>query len=302
MPGTRVSVRQLWELHRQALELDRLAGGAVSSLFPGAWRSRFRGRGIEFDEVRPYQWGDDFRVVDWKVTARTGKMHTKLFQEERERTLWLVVDAGPSMQFGTRNCFKWVRAAEVAALFAWLAHEQGDRVGAIVHGDARRCHLLPGSGGEAGLWKCFGLLAGIHARQPASRCGLADALGHLRRLARPGSLMLVIGDFQEPGQAVERHLAHLARHGELAAVQLFDPLERELPAAGLYPVNGGDGRCAGVLDTSDPALRKRWRLRFRERQGRVRATFSRVGARALAVGTHEPLLETLRSRLRQRAA
>ncbi len=79
MPGTRVSVRRLWDLHRQALELDVLAGGAVGSLFPGAWRSRFRGRGIEFDEVRPYQWGDDFRILDWKVTARTGEMHTKLF-------------------------------------------------------------------------------------------------------------------------------------------------------------------------------------------------------------------------------
>lgn len=302
MPGTRVSVRQLWDLHRQALELDRLAGGAVGSLFPGAWRSRFRGRGIEFDEVRPYQWGDDFRVVDWKVTARTGVMHTKLFQEERERTLWLVVDAGPSMQFGTRGCFKWVRAAETAALFAWLAREQGDRVGAVVHGDAGRCHLLPGGGGDAGLWKLFGLFAGIHAREVEAPATLADALAHLRRLARPGSLMLIIGDFGLLDGEVRRHLARLARHGEMAAIHLFDPLERDLPPAGVYPVNDGTGRCSGLLDTSDSALRRRWQTRFTEHHGRVTATFSRHGARTLLLGTGEPLLETLRAQLRPRAA
>ena len=302
MPGTRVSVRRLWDLHRQALELDTLAGGAVGSLFPGAWRSRFRGRGIEFDEVRPYQWGDDFRIVDWKVTARTGEMHTKLFHEERERTLWLVLDAGPGMHFGTRNCFKWVRAAEVAALFAWLTREQGDRVGVLVHGDARRCHVLPGSGGEAGLSKCFGLLAGIHPRDSSPQCGLADALGHLRRLARPGSLMLIIGDFQALDMAAERHLAHLARHGELAAVQVFDPLEQALPESGHYPVSDGAGDCAGLLDASDPALRRRWRLRFQEHQGRLAGLFSRFGARSLQVGTGDRLLEALREQLGSRAA
>ena len=302
MPGTRVSVRRLWDLHRQALELDVLTGGAVQALFPGAWRSRFRGRGIEFDEVRPYQWGDDFRIVDWKVTARTGQMHTKLFQEERERTLWLVLDAGPSMQFGTRNCFKWVRAAETAALFAWLARDQGDRIGVVVHGDARRCHVLPGSGGDLGLSRCFGLLAGVHERAASPRCGPARALGHLRRLARPGSLMLIIGDFQGLDTAVERHLAHLSRHGELAAVQVFDPLERELPEAGRYPVTDGNGGCAGVLDTSDPALRRQWGLRFREHSGRVAGTFSRLEARVVRVGTDESLLEPLRNQLRGRAA
>jgi len=302
MPGTRVSVRQLWDLHRQALELDSLTGGAVGSLFPGAWRSRFRGRGIEFDEVRPYQWGDDFRVVDWKVTARTGEMHTKLFQEERERTLWLVMDAGPSMQFGTRSCFKWVRAAEVAALFAWLAREQGDRMGAVIHGDAKRCHVLPGGGGDAGLSKLFALLAGIHSRETPSHSTQADALGHLRRLARPGSLMLIVGDFQHMDEDVRRHLARLARHGEMAAIHLFDPLERELPPGGIYPVSDGTGRCTGLLETSDPAIRKRWQARFTEQHGAVTASFSRFGARTLLLGTSEPLLETLRAQLRPRAA
>ena len=302
MKGTRVSVRQLWDLHRQALELDRLAGGAVSSLFPGAWRSRFRGRGIDFDEVRPYQWGDDFRTIDWKVTARTGAIHTKLFQEERERTLWLVVGAGPSMQFGTRNCFKWVRAAQTAALFAWLAREQGDRVGAVIHGDARRCHILPGGGGETALSRLFGLLAGIHAREAPSSCGLAEALAHLRRLARPGSLMLLVDDFRELGGEVDRHLAHLARHGELAAIRIFDPLERELPVNGRYPLVDGAGRCSGLLDTSDADLCRRWSEGFEEAQRRLEKRFRRLDARTLLLGTGEPLLEPLRRQLKRQAA
>lgn len=298
MPATRVSVRQLRDLHRQALELDRLAGGAVDSLFPGAWRSRFRGRGIEFDEVRPYQWGDDYRTVDWKVTARTGEMHTKLFQEERERTLWLVLGAGPSMQFGTRNCFKWVRAAETAALFAWLAREQGDRVGAVVHGDARRCHVLPSAGGEVGLSRLFGLLAGVHSREVEEPGTLNDALRHLRRLARPGSLMLLVGDFQALDGEVDRHLAHLARHGELAAVRIFDPLEQELPASGSYPVTDSSGECAGVLDTSSAALRRQWAARFDAQQQQLARAFGRVQARALLLGTGRSLLEQLREQLR----
>ena len=297
MPATRVTVSELRDLHRQARRLDALAGGAVASLFPGAWRARLRGRGMEFEEVRPYLWGDDFRTIDWRVTARTGEMHTRLYHEERERTLWLVCDAGPSMQFGTRNCFKWVRAAQAAVLFAWLAHDAEDRVGAVVHGDGRRCHLLPAGGGEAGLMRLFHLLAAVGARPGEPRSTLADAAAHLRRLARPGSLVLFVGDFRTLDREAERHLARLAGHGELAAIHLHDPLERTPPPAGLYPLENGEG-CSGWLDTTSPALRRRWEENFEARRKAVADRFARLGARTLLLGTHEPLVDGLREQLR----
>jgi hypothetical protein len=172
----------------------------------------------------------------------------------------------------------------------------------VVHGDGQRCHLLPGGAGDAGLQRLFGLFANLHARPVDSPATLADALSHLRRLARPGSLMLILGDFTLLDGAVRRHLAHLARHGEMAAIHIFDPLERELPPAGIYPLSDGRGRCSGLLDTSDAALRQRWRVRFSEQHGRVAACFSRLGARTLLLGTEEPLLATLRAQLRPQAA
>ncbi len=298
MPATRVAFSELRDLHRQARRLDLRTGGAVAALFPGARRARFRGRGVEFEEVRPYLWGDDFRTIDWRVTARTGEMHTRLYHEERELTLWLVCDAAASMWFGTRNCFKWVLAARLAALFAWLAHDGGDRVGALIHGNGRYCRQLRGGGGEAAVMRLFGLLANLarpHAAGPHAT--LADAAARLRRLARPGALMLFIGDFRALDPEAEGHLAALARHGELAALLVHDPLERELPPPGLYPLDDGRG-CRGWLDTASPALRRRWREGFEERRRHVEEVFSRFAARTLVLGTEQPLAASVEAQLR----
>lgn len=294
--GVRVSIQALRDLHRQAQRLDNMPTGAVASLFPGSWRARLRGRGLEFEEVRAYQWGDDYRTVDWRVTARTGQMHTKLFHEERERTLHLVLDAGPAMQFGTRHCFKWVRAAEAGALFAWLVLDQDDRVGAVIHGDGRRCHRLRPSASEAGLSRLFNLLAGVKPRPDRERTTLTDALAHLRRQALPGSLILLIGDFRDFNEEARRHLAHLAHHGEIAAIRIIDPLERELPPGGLYPLT--DGRQRLLLDTTSASLRQQWRESFDAHQQQVQLQLRRLGARSLLLGTHQPLVETLRRQLR----
>ncbi len=300
MPATRVTLSELRDLHRQALRLDRRVGGAVASLFPGLRRSRIRGRGVEFDEVRAYQWGDDFRAIDWRVTARTGEMHTRLFHEERERTLWLVCDAGPSMQFGTRGCFKWVQAARTAALFAWLAHDGGDRVGALIHGRGRHCVTVPAAGGDAGLERLFHRLAAVTPEAvetaPAGE-GLQEALLRLRRLVRPGSLVLLLGDFLRPPENLEGELLHLRRHGELAAIRFHDPLEQALPRRGPLPVADGAG-CSFWLESGDPALRRRWRRRARERFEALRRRFGRAGVPLYRVATNDPLVAALEARLR----
>ncbi|MEO5338685.1 MAG: DUF58 domain-containing protein, partial [Magnetospirillum sp. WYHS-4] len=139
MAGQGVDI-DLAEMMLLRTEAERLALGGpnlVNGLFPGLYRSLFRGRGLDFEDVRAYQRGDDYRTLDWRVSARTGRLHTKVFREEREHTLFCLLDGGPAMRFGSRRAFKWVAAARAAAVVAWLAADNGDRIGGLVFGDGR---------------------------------------------------------------------------------------------------------------------------------------------------------------------
>ena len=272
----------------------------VASLFPGAYRSRFHGRGIEFDETRDYHWGDDYRSLDWRVTARTGRLHTKRFHEEREHSLYLVLDAGPTMQFGSRVRYKWVQAARAAALLAWLAANNGDRVGALLFGDGRRPHYCRPAGGEPGVMSLLRLLADLRPRPDGHAPGLADALAQLRRLAGPGSLILLLSDFTGLDETARAHLAQLSRHGEVAAIRLYDPLEAELPPPGLYPIS--DGHKQGLLDSADLALRQAYAREFTDRGEQLRSILTSYNAPLLTLGNHQPTASTLRTALRPKGA
>lgn len=290
-----MSVEELRRLRGDALRLGNTPADAVRSIFPGAYRAIFHGRGLEFDEVRDYQWGDDYRSVDWRVTARTGQMHTKLFHEERERTLYLLIDAGPTMAFGSRVQFKSVLAARIAALFTWLAVECGDRVGALVFGNERRVHIHPPGSGQAGILKMFRLLSDLDPSGTGRSATLGDGLSHLRHLARPGSLVLLVGDMLGMDLAARQNLAHLARHCDLAGIRVFDPLERELPPAGLYPVT--DGVNQSILDAHDPAFRRSYEQDFERRSTELRSVFRRYGARLISISTDMALVEGIRNAL-----
>ncbi len=298
LEGVRVSRRELMGLRLEAARLTAAATDGVPGLFAGGYRSLFRGRGLEFDEVRLYQPGDDYRTLDWRVTARTGQFHTKLFQEEREHSLNILIDAGPGMQFGSRNAFKWVVAARVAALFAWLAVGSGDRVGGIVFGDGRYCHRCPPAGGQSAAARLFSLLAALPAAQPTiagSRSTLADALILLRRTARPGSPVLILGDYTDLPQGAEPQLTKVARHHGLLGVMLYDPLEADLPPPGAYAFSDGEGRLG--LSTRDRALRKAFRQRFQARRERAAGLLQRNGGRFFVLGTQDPWIHRLREGL-----
>ncbi len=203
----------------------------------GQFLSRVRGRGMEYDESRPYQPGDDIRQLDWRVTARTGKPHTKLFREERERPVYLCVDYGRSMFFATRGVFKAVQAARLAALLAWHGQRHGDRVGGLVF-SAREHHELPPRRGPAAVMRWLKLLA-----DEAPRCRLdttaipaeavfQDGLTRLARVARPGSLVFVISDFAGLGEDGQGTLARIAAHADVALLAVYDPLEAAFPDLG----------------------------------------------------------------------
>jgi uncharacterized protein (DUF58 family) len=258
-------------------ELIRLAGPArlialdvlrVTSLATGAYVSHFRGRGMEFDESRPYQPGDDPRNIDWRVTARSTTAYTKLFREERERPVLIVVDLRSSMHFATRGCYKSVNASRAAALLSWAANQRGDRLGGLIFGDTTHREVKPRLGRQAALRFVHELVehadwspnAGTAREEPP----LTQAMAALRRVARPGSLVIVLSDFSDFSRAAQSYLAGVARHSEVMAVFLSDPLERHLPPPGRYRLVSRRGDLS--IDTYARSARADYREVFRQRE------------------------------------
>ncbi|MFT4563735.1 MAG: hypothetical protein ACI9BW_003493 [Gammaproteobacteria bacterium] len=201
----------------------------------GGYLSAMKGRGMEYDESRPYQPGDDIRRLDWRVTARTGKPHTKVFREERERPVHICCDFSPSMLFATQGVFKSVIAARAAALIAWKAQQSGDRVGGLVF-DADAHHELPPERGKPGVIRLLKNLVDAAALpenfdQQANTGGLSKAIARLKRIAKPGSLIFILSDFREFDSTCESDLVHISRHNDLTCLFVYDPFEAALPSA-----------------------------------------------------------------------
>lgn len=250
--GVQLTLSELLRYQRHTPWYDLTPRQAAQNKLAGSYLSRIKGRGMEFDEVRHYQNGDDVRSIDWRVTARTGKVHTKLFREERERPVFIVTDVGASMQFGSQLLFKSVQAAHVAALAAFAVLERGDKLGGVIVGTQLRDYK-PASRSPAVLRYINGLvqlnnqcMASINdvlstppsqaagspqeASEPAaSHADINTALAQLRQLCRPGSLVLIISDFSALNPQGWAHLEMLTRHNEVKFTQIVDPLELALP-------------------------------------------------------------------------
>jgi uncharacterized protein (DUF58 family) len=296
--GVHADLAGLIALRQEARRLDIAPRGKVLATRSGGHLSRFRGRGMEFDESRVYQPGDDPRNMDWRVTARSGRPHVKLFREERERPVWLLVDIGASMRFGTRVAFKSVIAARAAALLAWAAADRGDRVGGLVFDETRHFERRPAA-------RTRGLLPLLKALSedplPGEDWGypsLSAAAEHLRHLVRPGSLVFLISDFAGLGETDGAWLARLGAGSEVVLVQVYDPLEAAPPPPGRYAVT--DGRRRGLVDTAAEAQRTAWYQRFSDRVSLLERLGLRHRAHLIALGTDQPVGETLTQGLRPR--
>lgn len=294
-----MTTEELIRLRAESARLAPKAADTVSSLFPGAYRTLIRGRGLDFEEVRAYQPGDDYRTLDWRVTARTGRLHTKVFHEEREHNVYFVVDASPSMHFGTRGAFKFVAASRAAALLAWVAVDNGDRAGGMVFGDGQACHERGPLSGPAGAAHLFGLLEDASQLGGGSisgaRSDLSMALQTLRRLVRPGSLILLASDFRNQGDDVARHLSRLARHNDVAGLMISDPLERRFPDNGGYPIS--DGQRMRWIDGGDKGFSQGFAKDFEQHQEQVVGLFRGARSRLFELGTERSILDGLRAAL-----
>lgn len=246
-------------------ELIALRGTAQGRRPPGRGRhgvsghalSPMRGRGMEYAESREYARGDDARHIDWRLTARSGKPHTKLFQAERERLTLIVADTAPPLYFGTRVRFKSVQAARAGAIAAWAAVRDGDRIAAL-RGSRSEAPVSPAAGPRGAL-RALDALVRWYAAPPADDAGLAVALDHAARVLRPGSRLIVLADPRSIAMLPQRRWPSLAQHNEVIVLLLTDPLENQPPKA-LLPFAGGDHRIE--LDLADPAQRQRWRQEF----------------------------------------
>jgi uncharacterized protein (DUF58 family) len=294
LSGVEASIDDLIGLRLRARRLELGIARRARHSMSGAHGSRFRGRGMEFAESRIYQPGDDVRSIDWRVTARTGRAHTKLFQEERERPVILLVDLGASMFFGTRTAYKSVLAAETAALIAWAAMHGGDRVGALVAGRSAHLELKPVSG-RRGVLRVLRALAALS--RPAKddedqHIGLCDSLLRARHVARPGSLLVVISDFYGLDEDAAGHLSRMRQHNDMLACWIHDVLEREPPPPGRYGVS--DGWQTATLDTTGRRARARYAASFAAQFERLRATLGRLAIPLLPIATGDDVAEALR--------
>jgi len=285
-------------LRHQAAALP-LRSGAIRAQRAGQYRSAFKGRGMEFDEVRPYQPGDDVRSLDWRVTARTGKPHTKLFKEERERPVLFWVDLRAPMFFATKGVFKSVLASRAAALLAWSALAHGDQVGGLVFSEKLHHECRPGRGQRSVLALIRRLTDHPswqkEAREVGADLSLQRPLARLRQVAKPGSLIFLLSDFRGLDQAAQQHLANLATHNDLVLINVYDSLEMQLPLAGSYRLS--DGQRELNLQSGDPTLREHYQQQFAQRSELLQKMSARHGCSRLDLATDASLLTALQTGL-----
>lgn len=297
-PRLAVSARDLIDMAASAGILQPLRTVSARARRAGGHLSRARGRGMDYQESRAYQAGDDIRAMDWRLTARTVEPHTKVFHEERERPVVLAVDLSAGMFFATRGALKSIQAARTAAMFGWAAVSHGDRVGALLFNGAHR-ELQP-RGGRGGILRVIRELvahtdAQTALRMPAEANRLNAALLRLRRLVRPGSLVILVSDFYGLDQDSPAHLAYLRRHSDLLAVRVLDPLEKVAPPAGHYALT--DGRDRYQLDTTSGKERALYQDLLGSHHAAVESILQRGGAPLLELATDENVGEAIAAQL-----
>jgi uncharacterized protein (DUF58 family) len=246
---------RLTRILKRVRRIELLTRGLIKETLGGAYHSRFKGQGIEFDDFREYQPGDDTRFIDWNVTARMNDPYVRKYIEERELTVMLLVDISSSGDYGSGEDSKRERAAEVAAVFAFSAQHNGDKVGLCLFSDQVEQYLPARKGGSHTLR----IIRDILDKQPVSpRTNLAPALDLALQRIPHRALVVLISDFLTTDDAWEKNLRSLATKHDIVAAQIIDPRELELPDAGRVVLEDPETGEQHVLNTSSPAVRRQY--------------------------------------------
>ncbi|VFQ47504.1 DUF58 domain-containing protein [Desulfoluna butyratoxydans] len=299
-PGVYARLSDLIRLKHKAQGFSFLPRQPVHSLLTGRHASRLRGRGLDFEEIRGYLPGDDIRSIDWKVTARTRKPHTRVYSEERERPVLLVVDQRLSMFFGTRVNMKSVTAAETAALAAWRVISSGDRVGAVIFNDEEIRHIRPHRSARTVMEILNRIIEFNHALTVDSRISpspgaLDRALEKTAHLARTDTLICIISDFSGITEDTCRHIKLMGRHNDIILGMIHDPTATDAVNAGTIVIS--DGMRQASLDSSDEDKRTLVREVFNERLHLLTEELTRYGVPVLPIHTATGAAEQIRDAL-----
>jgi uncharacterized protein (DUF58 family) len=285
------------EILKKIRHLELKTRGLVDAAFAGQYRSVFKGRGMNFEEVREYAAGDEVRSIDWNVTARLGEAYVKKFTEERELTVMLLVDVSASGSFGSVNLSKRELAAEVASLLAFSAIRNSDKVGLLLFSDHVELFIPP----RKGRSHILRLIREILFFEPGGRgTDPGSALTYLNKVVTRRSVVFLISDFQTPD--ISRELSVTARRHDLIAMPIVDPCEETLPDVGLLMLEDAETGEQIEINTSDRSIRAKYMEAADERRGELNRLLRRNRIDSIALKTNEDYLPGLKSffRLRER--
>lgn len=276
------------ELIKKVRKIEIKTRRITRNLFTGGYHSAFKGRGMSFSEVRQYQFGDDVRDIDWNVTARTGEPHIKIFEEERELTVMLMVDISGSSFFGTTGQWKQELLTEICALLAFSADANNDKVGLLLFSDQPELYIEPKKGRQHTLR----LIRELLNVQPADRgTNLATAIQFVRNVLKKKSVCFLLSDFQNSG--FEAALRTLGQKHDCVGIHCWDERERQLPDIGLLHVRDAESGQMVWIDTANPTVRNNWSQRFDEQNVAAKTAFRSAGADFLSLQTSESYASVL---------
>lgn len=284
------------ELLKKVRKVEIKTRGLSRHLFTGGYHSAFKGRGMSFSEVRVYQPGDDVRLIDWNVTARTGEPHVKIFEEERELSVMLLVDVSGSSFFGTTGQSKQEVLTEICAVLAFSAIANNDKVGVLLFSDQVELFIPPKKGRQHTLRIIRELL---NLNPISLGTDLAGALQYARNVLRKRSVCFILSDFM--AEQYEAPLRIFAKRHDCVGLHCWDPRERQLPDVGLLRVADAEAGAMTWIDTGDPVFRRQYARRFEKRAAATEDLFKRAGADFLSMPTTESYVQALLRFFEQRA-
>ena len=251
----------------QTYRLESVEGKKSAKHNAGEAQSIFKGRGMDFDEVREYQQGDDVRLVDWRLTAKLGKVFTKVFHEERDRHVWFLIDLRWGMKFGTKQAFKSVIAAHIMAMLGWFFAGKGDKIGGLVLTDSKMQIFHPSKLRKQIMSFLYAVSQNTkktqHFEQLEDEISLTQAVLKLRRSCRNGNIIFVLSDFSDFNEQTVKTLASLSKTNEVTFINVYDVLEGRCPSPNLYAIS--DGKSISTLDTRSKDIHNAYIYYFQKR-------------------------------------
>ena len=287
------------ELMAKVGKIRILTNRLIDDQLAGDYHSTFKGQGVEFDEVRPYEVGDDVRTIDWNVTARTGVPYIKRYAEERELTILFMVDVSGSQGYGSVRRSKMELAAEVTALLALTAIRNQDKIGLILFSDKIVKYIPPRKGRDSVMRLVREVLAAEDDAQGGT--DISAALKFLNGVQKRRAVVFLVSDFLAPAESYERLLRATARHHDVIGVSVSDPAESALPDVGLVELQDPETGAIQLVDTASAAVRKAFAAQAAAESEELKTFFRRTGIDTLPVSTDKPYIDGVRALFKRRA-